>query len=227
MKRVGFNLDQKNLIGRYILRCKLNPTDFEWKESVPISSKLPKGTILLHRPTKSFFRVDYDTAQHSTFPYIASYSPGTYGLEDMSQFGGIPPLIDCVLEWLRLIKRNLRTHDFWAEVNKQKQLIKTVGEQDIENIPFSTEEIKLLAARIDDLVSKVEADGSINRENQRLIIGHLEYLKESSERLGKKDWLMLTLAILPIIQAFALAPEATMTLLQGLASLLGYMRMLP
>ena len=58
---------------------------------------------------------------------------------------------------------------------------------------MSNDERIQISAGLDELQRKVEANEELTLEQRVYTARQIEYLRDASERLGRKDWLMLAL----------------------------------
>lgn len=81
-------------------------------------------------------------------------------------------------------EEDLLLPDMWAESELVSENFKT-----LQNTPFSDEEKKLIAEKFNEFEQRVDEENILSAEQKELLHDQVEYLVESSKRLGRKDWL--------------------------------------
>jgi len=79
--------------------------------------------------------------------------------------------------------------DLWAETSKQSAISDS---KVLQNTPFSLKEQERIADALNEFEKKVLQQKILTQEQAELLHEQVEYLVESSKRLGRKDWLMAT-----------------------------------
>jgi hypothetical protein len=89
---------------------------------------------------------------------------------------------------------------------------------DLDNKPFNAEEQKLIIQKLDEIKNFLLEDQAYDVEQAETVERNFGYLKESAQRLGRKDWLNIVLGVLVSqIVTLALDPEKA----RGLLALAG------
>jgi hypothetical protein len=116
--------------------------------------------------------------------------------------------------WLEELKKEVDAPDLWSSVGKEKTLSLAASSPDIENRPFTEAEQKFIAAKLDELKGYVLEGQQFSAKQAGYVEREFVYLKESSRRFGRNDWLRVLLSVL-IGQAInlALSPEKARGLL--------------
>jgi hypothetical protein len=134
----------------------------------------------------------------------------------------IPPRIDF---WLKEVRRDLETPDLWAELQRDDRLLFRATFDDVtENASFPPDEQNKIATRLRALGEHAERTYSLSAAQMRVLDRKLDYLVNAARRLGRKDWLNVCAgAILGLILAVALPPEAARGMLLGLLQTIGHL----
>ena len=77
--------------------------------------------------------------------------------------------------------------DLWAELDLPSDSV--VDSQNIQNTMFSSEEQRRIAETLKEFEEEVQRREILSAEQVKLLHERVEYLVESSKRLGRKDWL--------------------------------------
>jgi hypothetical protein len=133
--------------------------------------------------------------------YVRGHPKPTYLEYEMRLWSKFKPLQDSFKEWLDTSARkylsdrdeeieDLMITDLWAELDIPSG--STDDSQSLQNTPFSNEEHIRIAAALRELEEEVQRQGGLTTEQANLLHEQVEYLVESSKRLGRKDWLVAT-----------------------------------
>jgi hypothetical protein len=197
----------------------LDPGEFSWENRQSTTTKGLLVPSIVHRPTGYYFLFD---AGQGTYRYKAVFMPGEHSQQDSHYHDSVggSGFKRYASIWIEILREELLTPDLWAETATRKTLVEESTAQDTENTPFSADEVKLIFDQLNELFNELLATGAIEQSKEDDLRRRLDYLAESSRRLGRKDWIMVAVATIQIILAFILSPEASHNLLNGLSSLI-------
>jgi hypothetical protein len=117
------------------------------------------------------------------------------------------------------VRKEVDAPDLWASVVGEHALSDAASSTS-DNRLFTLSERSLIAAQLEELESNVLAGQQFQAKQAEFIEGQFAYLKDASERLGRKDWLNIALGTLvTIIVSAAFAPDQAKALL-GMAGTL-------
>lgn len=203
---------QKNQAFVMIREAGLEPEDFQWFE-------VGDAVRLIHIPTDYYFEFDSNRGKWNIqhFPQDSIGLVAYHGIQEewtdvLSIFGN----------WISIVQREHLAPDLWAISQEEKKLI-AEHIDDLENSPFSNDEKLRISAAIKELKEFLVASGQHSDSQIQFIITRLQHLEEASHRLGRKDWITLTMGTLTnIVVGAALAPDAARELLRTAGALLGW-----
>lgn len=109
-------------------------------------------------------------------------------------FEGWLPQIREYFRYLEEVAEERDAPDLWAEL--QSSVSQSTDSQRIENIPFSSDEQDRIRETLTALESEIKNREILSPEQANLLHEGVEYLVESSKRLGRKDWLAATVGAL-------------------------------
>lgn len=125
-----------------------------------------------------------------------------------------PGQVQNVEAWARNLKREFAEPDLWSTISEEKRLAEGASQSN-GNSPFSPEERQRLAQDVKEIRQFLARTYSLNQEQAKFVDDRLHYLTEASERVGRKDWINLTLSVLmTIIISLAMPPDASRELLR-------------
>ncbi len=169
-----------------ILKSKdLEPSDFKW-EDVTTGLSASKVSRLVH---KSGYYFTFANAE-SNFNSI--YSPGHETLADSSASGTWTSQLEIFKNWVSYLKREIETPDVWGAISSGANLVDTASSE-TSNEPFTSEQKRYVAIGLDEIKQYLLTAHKLDPE---LVEGQINYLRESSERMGRKDWINVLISVL-------------------------------
>jgi len=187
------------------------PTEFQWSEKRQeewsgAHSATYRVSVLTHRPTGYYCIFGAHTV---------TVSPGWsrkiqwIGHEDSF---GIKE--DFCAKWLVLAKAEAETPDLWASIIDEKSLSKAASST-VDNQPFTLSEQNLIATKLDEIKGHILEGQGFAADQAEFVEERFAYFKESSTRMGRKDWLnVLYGGLITVIVGVALAPDVAKSLLR-------------
>jgi hypothetical protein len=201
---------EKNEIFKLIHEFGLAAENFRWTEDEfpewDIDTVIFRASVLTHLPTRYFCKFSGTLVQFSPGPDRRVQTEKHHDNWDIKL--GVAGL------WLEELKKEVDAPDLWSSVGKEKTLSLAASSPDIENRPFTEAEQKFIAAKLDELKGYVLEGQQFSAKQAGYVEREFVYLKESSRRFGRNDWLRVLLSVL-IGQAInlALSPEKARGLL--------------
>ena len=165
----------------------LDPAEFDWVR-VPIEFYTHQIFLrLVHEPSDYYFEIQETTEDGRT---DIEFSPGQkHPVEKRVIVGSWDIKLGCISGWLKLLKEELDTPDLWAAISQESQLVDAASEKDASNAPFNPEEQKKIAEQLEEIKEFLFTAQKLDEGHREFVTARLDYLKESSERMGRKDWL--------------------------------------
>ena len=156
---------------------------------------------LNHQTTQYFFKVGVGegsvmerTGACRTFRYSVFSSPGRERFQETQHYWDWNDVMRGFQDWVTCLTTELNTSDLWSTVSGDTQLLKMASDQD--NKPFTPDEelqIKKALDRIKWVLTKCYALAGPRLET---IEARLSYLQECVTRVGRKDFVHITIGIL-------------------------------
>ncbi|HBB96526.1 MAG TPA: hypothetical protein DC054_14155 [Blastocatellia bacterium] len=209
---------QKNEVFRLLDDAGIDLRRFTWNQiySPDNASRLVSR---LEYPDSFFFLFD----RGGDNSYYGGFSPAEYERAVGVTAGTWPKLLDAVQRWAVCLKRELEEPDLWATISEEKKLAEGASEGN-DNSPLSPNEQQRLAQNIDEIKEFLAHTFALNQEQAKLVNDRFRYLTEASARMGRKDWINLSLSVLmTIIIGLAMPPEASRELLRFAGQVFGWL----
>ena len=203
---------QKNEVLTLVQHVGLNPVEFDWLEedSTEYMDGEPFGfriSRLEHRPTQYYCRFG---------GLRVEISPGPDDMVEYQEHRN-----DWVVKrdsahlWLEELRKEVDAPDLWATIGQEKALSTAASSASLDNRPFTAAEQNLIATKLNEIKASVLEGQQFDKEQAETIEREFAYLKQSSGRLGRKDWLnVLYGGLITVIVGVALAPDAARSLLR-------------
>ena len=119
-------------------------------------------------------------------------------------------------DWLAQVKPDLETPDLWAELQRGVGLLGANFEDLTENAPFTLDEQRVIAERLQELAEGMRRTYSLSETQMWVLKAKLDYLVEAAGRLGRIDWRnAFAGAILGFILTAAISPDAGRAMILG------------
>ncbi len=201
---------QANQVLEAIKTAGCDPTEFEWQDTQGHSSAMTISQ-LVHKPSGYHFSFDNHDQFHS------KWSPGEQQLVDSNWTDSWNRQLFWFREWLTYLEREKESPDLWAEISNGVNVLESAASEP-SNAPFNTEEKIYILAGLNEIKQHLL---TAHRLDPTLVEAQLNYLVESSERLGRKDFLNVLISVLVgIVTSAALPPEATRQLFHFVGTVL-------
>jgi hypothetical protein len=110
------------------------------------------------------------------------------------------------------LRKEVDVPDLWSSIGQEKTAASSAS---LDNRPFTAAEQNLIATKLDEIKAYLLEGQEFAAEQAATVEREFAYLKESSRRLGRKDWLnILHGGLITVIVGVALAPDAARALLR-------------
>ena len=186
----------RNGIFEAIRGVGLDPREFDLDNSATAVS-------IKHKWSESYFMIGGGPGQYVGHGVIGDGSETPYKVYTWDALSARVRL------WAQLLKDDLDTPDLWAELQRETKLLGEGSNEITENTPFTSDEQKVLAARLRELEVSIRQACSLSESQIQALDKKIDYLIDASSRLGRKDWLNTFLGvILTFAVSVAIAPEA-------------------
>ncbi len=211
MHDVRLRTTQRNEILHIIRFLGLDPLEFEWTdekqdEYVDDETVHFMVSVLTHRPTGYFCRFG---------GFRVHFSPGHEVREQTEHRNSWPDTVEAARGWLNELQKEVDAPDLWASIGQEKALSTAASSSTTDNRPFTASEQGLIATKLDEIKGYLLAGQQFSAAQAEYVEREFADLKESSTRIGRKDWLRVLMGVL-VGQAINLAldPQKAKGLLQ-------------
>jgi hypothetical protein len=211
---VRLRTTEKNSCYRVVEQSGFDPADFRWSEQTHDeylhgNYETFRVSVLTHKPTGYFVLFG---------GFGVSISPGPEQRVQHYENGKETGDQLCQL-WLQELREEVDAPDLWASVAEER-VLSDAAATSADNRPFTESEQTLIARQLRELQSHVLEGQTLQVKQLEFIEERFMYLTAASERIGRKDWLILALGtFVTIIVGAAFAPDQAKALL-GMAGTL-------
>jgi len=194
---------QKNTIYKTIERAAFDPREFRWenRDAEPLGFEGSEAETLVHVPTGFACmmlnasipaRDRLHSVYDRTGDYLLCFEPGTESR--VESFTGIS--LDSALlhidQWLANIKRETTEPDLWAQLASEGGAFgNAITGLETANTAFTLDERRRIAQGLDEIKAALAAQYQLSEQQAATIDRAFEALKTASERVGRKDWVLL------------------------------------
>jgi hypothetical protein len=196
---------QRNDVFGWLNRRNFDPADFEWQETESVEKlrvRTSRALIsrLVHKSTGYYF--DFGRLYNRFVPGMREKIAAE---EHYADWGIQASTFNL---WSMRLREEVDAPDLWASVGQEKVLATAASSDGSDNRPFTQDEQLQIARQLDEIKDYLISGQQFDRTQSEYIHQEFEYLKSSSRRFGRKDWLRLLLGVL-VGQAvtLALSPE--------------------
>jgi hypothetical protein len=135
--------------------------------------------------TRSWFRFTLLLTEYG-LAYNVPDGPAAAGYE-VKQWGNV---LEQLEYWASEVAYVTSTPDLWAELQQMPEVLTAAQAADASNASFTPDEQAGIGRHIDEIKQLVREQFELTSEQLAAIDQRLDDGKESSKRLGRKDWLM-------------------------------------
>ena len=189
---------QANEVFDLIRSSGFDPANFWWLE---VPSEQTGGLTIseLRHDVGHFFQFDYRGHKH-----FCTYSPGLETQQESQYPGNWPLTLGYLRNWLTFLKREQEAPDLWETLRQGTSLIEAAVASADDNRPFTQAEKDRISASLREIREHLRSTEALDEARQRFIDARLDYLAQASARLGRKDWINMTVGVLGNIAVGAL-----------------------
>ncbi len=186
---VTLRVTERNNVLQLIESSGFDPADFEWSQA----DQTARQGRLSH-----IFRVSVLTHKRSGYYIVfggisTTMSPGinqkVEAHEDMGQWGLKQSYCGY---WLQELRKEVETPDLWASVGQERALANAAASEGVDNKPFTPVERQIISASLKEIKARLLSMQQFDSRQAAIIDNQFKYLDEAGQRMGRKDWLMLS-----------------------------------
>jgi hypothetical protein len=93
-----------------------------------------------------------------------------------------------ISNWAREVRQTLEAPDLWAELQRSRELITEIEQQDSGNAPFVQGEQREIAAQLQEITKQLKEQPELTDEQKERVEQWRDDAVEASTRMGRKDW---------------------------------------
>ncbi len=180
---------QANDVLERIQNAEFDPVEFEWEE---YQSNYSGNTsaVLVHKSSKSYFTFDHVERDG----HMCEYSPASDSPTAKDSPGSWRSQLLNVSNWLGYVRREVDSPDLWSALEDRTLLDRSFSSEDLENTPFSEDERLEVVNKVGELGRYIQETHQLDEAGIQQLNSRIEYLIGATDRLGRKDWVMLLLS---------------------------------
>ena len=205
---------QRNTILSLVQNVGLAPIDFRWHQAEVMTNSFGNRSlvsIFTHVPTQFYYRFgpEYDV-----------FSPGpACRTGDIKASIWDTTRISFVRLWLSYVKREYEAPDLWDLLRQQTKLMQLASSPHLPNDSFADIEKQSIRNQLAEIKQQLISVHHLQLQQGEITDQGFSYLADSLNRVGKKDWLNITITTLASIAiAAAFAPDVAQDMIQRVMS---------
>lgn len=193
-------VSQRNELYQIVHEGGFGRGDFEWvaTDGGFFGSEDTTVPMLRHVETGFFFTVGFqEQAQFERIPFynqsvyfegefFVQRSPAEASIRDTLLWISWKSVLAAFRDWLAFVKRESTEPDFW-NVQPPADFLPAL-QLSASNEPFSAEERRLIGASLDEIKAEITRVAELTVSQKESFDATIQVIRESSERLGRKDW---------------------------------------
>jgi hypothetical protein len=188
MSQPVLSRSQRNDIFEMIRGHKLDPADFEWSIRTEGWQVIE---VVLHRPTSAY--IEISAANEGGF-WLAwwPHSGQSRQCKDANHW---QLALGIVNVWLDAVHKDHTAPDLWGELAKGQAIPAAARKTEYEG-KFSSEELKLLEAGLEDIERYISATQPLDPPSKQQVHKRFEYLLDAAKHGARKvDWLNIFVGV--------------------------------
>jgi hypothetical protein len=202
---------QANQVFKAIEMNGWEPSEFEWQDTQGFHSG-NKVSQLVHKASGYYFVFD------NADGFWSKWSPGEETQERIQHASDWAMQLNMFGNWLSYLRRETESPDLWGAISNEARILESAASSDTSNAPFSAQEKEYILTGLNEIKQYLL---TAHKPDPELVESRLNYLAESSNHLGRKDWLNVLISVLVgIVISAALPPEATRDLFRFVGTVL-------
>lgn len=199
-----------------------NPSEFKWRRRVSIQMYPSTVSEVIHEPTGYCFTFDFYPHPVRGEGHWAQFSPGKERLTEERNTQTWENQEQCVAEWLRNIKREIRAEALLEATAGQRKLAEVASSSQTSNTPFTPEEREYIAGRIREI--KQYLAENLPPGQMQAIATQLDELVDASRNTGRRQWMLLAVGtVVNAVIQYGIQPNVANQLLRLVYSFFGHL----
>lgn len=198
------------MVFRSIIEGGFSPSEFDFDAQAGELKHRDSGSYLFIRRTENDGYLEFEL-RVGTDPATGGSSASWGELAGMR----IP-------SWMEAIVRFQDTPDLWAELSNETRALHEALDNTTDNASFTPQEQHVIATRLDEIRNEIVERIDMVEVQVAELDTKIEFVKEATTRLGRKDWLLFAMGTFSSdVMSAVFPPELARHVGQHLTSGLG------
>lgn len=174
---------ERNEIFQAISASSLDPAECTLEQS-------DNEIQISHNNSGSIFKFTFIGTGHVDFYQVQSDVVDGHHLrfQTAREIDSVTPWIT---SWANEVKEAAYAPDLWSEMRRTRELAIEVQSTGYANTPFTSDERRQIVIELEAVKEYVREELDLTREQMEHIDESLSHAAEATERMGRKDWLLL------------------------------------
>jgi hypothetical protein len=198
---------QKNEMFKILQKAGLECANFSWKRG----NKLGRWNYI-DLPRLEYIRGQY---YFEFEPDSCTFSPAKHTGISTEETRSWTERQFWIREWVKCLKKEIKTPDFWVEMEKYKLSFSLALPERPTNEPISASETEKIAGELSLLADRIKQQFELDAEHGKFVRDKLSYLSEAAKRQRSVDWVHTLIGVsVTIVVGLGLAPDKATELWQ-------------
>jgi hypothetical protein len=169
---------QRNEIYEALELGGVDPADYELTES-------SGRHVLIHPSSNSKFDFAEGRIGYEGIIDVGGVIVGTFSRSNWSQ------ILSQIVEWAYDTVYEVDTPDRWEQLKNQSNMLDQLNDEGLGNTPFTPAEQTEIAERLEEVKKRAKELPDLSADQVAQIEQRIDEAAEASQRVGRKDWLLL------------------------------------
>lgn len=191
-KELMLTKNRQNIVHRLVEGAGLNPKDFEWQgrrsRHTRHTHPEPFVSVLVHKPTGSFFMFDHSDSRARGNEFVSIVSPGIDRREEVFTASDWDTQVHDVLQWLDRLRNELEEPDLWDTISTSSIRTRLTLTANVAISVFSMEEQEQVRRQMLDIESSIADLRTLSEEQFKALHAKLNEIAEATKELKRGQW---------------------------------------
>jgi len=182
---------QRNAVFKVVAAEGFNPDDFRW-EVIRRGKEMDDWyEAFFHSQTRYCVLFNYPSTKAKGGRCCILY-PGKESLETIVPARNWEAQLSCLKDWLKYVRREMETPNYWAKLARHAGELATVPDAGPTGGDYFNEDDKThMREAIRGIEQRLREVVGDNQDALRIVNGEASYFIGASERLVRRDWLLM------------------------------------
>ena len=184
--------NRQNIVHRLVEGAQLNPRDFEWQgrrsRHTRHTHPEPFVSVLVHKPTGSFFMFDHSDSSAGSQEFVSVVSPGIDRREEVFRASDWDTQMHDVIQWLDRLRSELQEPDLWQVVTETSRHSHLKLPPKIASSVFTSEEQEQVRRKLSEIEKSIADLRALSDQQFQVLHEKLNEIADAAKELKRGQW---------------------------------------